>query len=44
MHFGNQKCALKNIKSALFLFERPALFFRLRGNSACITDDYSDTG
>ena len=28
--FGNQKCALKNIKSALFLFSAPCPFFSLR--------------
>ena len=31
--FGTQKCALKNIKSALFLFSAPCPFFSLRGNS-----------
>ena len=28
--FGNQKCTLKNIKSALFLFSAPCPFFSLR--------------
>ena len=28
--FGNQKCAPKNIKSALFLFTAPFPFFSLR--------------
>ena len=28
--FGNQKCALKNIKSAPFLFSAPCPFFSLR--------------
>ena len=28
--FGNQKCALKNIKSALFLLSAPCPFFSLR--------------
>ena len=28
--FGNQKCALRNIKSAIFLFSAPYPFFSLR--------------
>ena len=28
--FGNQKCVLKNIKNALFLFSAPCSFFSLR--------------
>ena len=31
--FGNQKCALKNVKSALFLFSAPCPFLSLGGNS-----------
>ena len=39
--FGNQKCVLKNIKSALFLFSAPCPFFSLRETLIFIFN-YSD--